>query len=267
MSELPLHGVNQEQALLTRGARRYMVELGILFRIQFSIIRDSWVWVILMASMFPFMTLMFMRFFMTNPTPDMIIRSITGNMLFGVIAMGMNGMAQEISWQKHQGHFTFYAALPISKFNFVLANLIRGLISNIPSVIILAIIGQLVYGVTFHYSWGLIPVLLLSIFSIVGIGVCLGFSSPNHQLTNMLSQVLMMVVTFLTPIMMDIHQLPKVLQWFSYIFPSTYAAEALQQILLTGWTTVVTRDALILSGFSVVCYLVINKSVSWRVNK
>lgn len=250
-----------------RGVKRLFTELIILFRIQFSIIRDQWVWVFLMASMFPFMTLMFMKFMTVNATPEMMIRIITGNMIFGVIVTGMSGMGQEISWQKHQGHFTFYASLPIYKMNFVLANLMRGLLSNLPSVIILAVIGQWVYGIRFHYSWELIPVLLVAVFSIVGIGVCIGFLSPNHQLTNMITQVLMMVVTFLTPVLVDIHQLPKVLQWFSYIFPSTYAADALQIMLKTGWDATVMKDMLFMLGFCTLTYIIINKSVHWRVDR
>jgi hypothetical protein len=61
MTELHRHGAEPEHALLNRSARRYMVELTILFRIQFAIIRDSWAWVLLMASMFPFMTLLFLK--------------------------------------------------------------------------------------------------------------------------------------------------------------------------------------------------------------
>ena len=73
-------------------------------------------------------------------------RIITGNMLFGLIVMGLNSMAQEISYQKHQGHFTFYSSLPIAKVNFIFANLAR-LDHERPSFIILAMIGQLAYGI------------------------------------------------------------------------------------------------------------------------
>lgn len=246
---------------------RSLVELLILFKIQFSIIREQWVWVVLMASMFPLTTLLFMKFFTVDPTPDVMVRLIVGNMVFGIIVMGMNTMGQEISWQKHQGHFTFYASLPISKLNFVFANLLRGFMSTIPSVVVLAAIGQLVFGIQFHYSWGIIPVLFLSLFSVVGIGVGLGFWSPNHQLTNMLTQILMMLVTFLTPVMVDMSQLPVIFQWISYIFPTTYATEALRDIFTVGWSPDLTKNMIVLLGFSVLTYIVITKSVKWRVNK
>jgi ABC-2 type transport system permease protein len=244
----------------------FFIENWTLFRIQFSIIRDQWVWVFLMASMFPLSTLLFLKFFTVNPTPEIMLQIITGNMLFGLIIMGLNFVAQEISFQKHQGHFTFYASLPISKINFMIANLMRGIMTSLPSLLILAAIGQWVYDIQFHYSWGLIPVVMLSVLSVVGFGVLLGFWSPNHQLTNMVAQALMMVISFLTPIMVSIEQLPLFLQWFSYIFPTTYAAEAFRSVLSVGWTQDVTFNMLVLFGFSLFSFWLIMKKMSWRVD-
>jgi ABC-2 type transport system permease protein len=245
--------------------KRWFIELGILFRIQLSIIRQQWVIVFVISALFPLTTLMFMKFFAVDPSSDAIIRIISGNMIFGLVVMGLNSMGQEISWQKHQGHFTFYASLPISKVNFILANLMKGFLTALPSFIVLAIIGQLVFGVQFHYSMGLLPVMILTIFSVVGLGVCIGFWSPNQQLTNLLVQVLMMVISFMTPVMVEKSQLPILLQIVSYIFPTTYATSALREMLTIGWTETVTVNMGILATYTIVTYVIINRFVSWRV--
>ncbi|WP_199613826.1 ABC transporter permease [Paenibacillus alkalitolerans] len=246
--------------------RQSWVKLWILFRIQFSFIRDRWMMVIIMATMFPLTTLMFMNFFTVDPTPEMLVKLIAGNMIFAIIIMGMNMMAQDISWQKHQGHFVFYASLPISKFHFVIANLLRAFLSTFPSVIILAALGRTAFGVEFHYSWGLVPVLMLSILSIIGIGVMLGFWSPNHQLLNMASQFLMNIVSFLTPVFIEMHQLPVIMRWISYLLPTTYAAQALKDMLLVGWTEAVTVSVAVMSGFAVLSIFLIYKLIHWRVD-
>jgi ABC-2 type transport system permease protein len=254
---------HQQQSII----QRRMTEWLILTRIQFTIIREAWVWIFIMACMFPLTTLLFLKFFTVDPTPAVMTRIITGNMLFGLIVMGLNSMAQEISWQKHQGHFTYYSSLPIAKVNFIFANLLRGLIMCVPSFIILAMIGQLAYGIQFHYSWGLVPVLLLTVFSVVGAGVLIGFWSPSHQLTNMLVQALMMFISFLTPVMVDMDQLPVILQSLSYIFPTTYAAEAMREVLISGWSGSVAWNTFILLLFSLISIILILKKVDWRVEK
>ncbi|HEX7065679.1 MAG TPA: ABC transporter permease [Bacillales bacterium] len=245
--------------------KQKLVEIWILFRIQFAEIRDSWMWVIGLASMFPFTTLLFLKFYTVNPTPEMMMRIITGNMVFAIIVMGINALAQEISFQKHQGHFMFYASLPIAKLNFVIAVFIRGFMTSFPSVVILAVIGQLVYNIQFHYSLGMIPVLLLAVFSCAGIGTALGFVSPNHQFTNMLAQTLLMVISFLSPVMVTMDMLPKVLQWVAYIFPTTYVAAAFRELFLSGWSPDVTRNVLILAGYVILSFFVILKTVQWRI--
>lgn len=208
---------------------------------------------------------MFLKFYTIDPTQDMMIRIIIGNMLFALIIMGLNVMAQEISWQKHQGHFTFYASLPIRKINFVLANLFRGMIISLPSFVILAGIGQIVYGIQFHFSLWLIPVVLLTTTSVVSVGVFIGFWSPNHQLTNLLVQGLVMIIGFMTPMMVDMTQLPVILQWFSYLVPTTYASDALRNLLTTGMTLDVARNGLLLLAYSIGSYVLILRKINWRV--
>ncbi|GAV14394.1 ABC transporter permease [Paenibacillaceae sp. P-4] len=251
----------------TRGIGRKLTEFIILTRIQYANIRDTWVWVLLMSTMFPFTTMLFMISFTDNPSHEALIRVIAGNLIFGIIVTGMNSMGQEISWQKHQGHFTYYLSLPISKLNFVIANMLKGLMSALPSFVLLASFGKWGYGIDFHITWALPIVVLLSLTSVVGVGVGIGFWSPNHQLTNMLVQALMMFVTFLSPVMVDMHQLPSLLQWVAYIFPTTYAAEAMRGVLLTGWTTDVMLNSIVLLGYSIVSILVIHFLVKWRVGE
>lgn len=261
LQETPALPISEPQGTF----QRKIAEWWILSRIQFSIVREAWAWIFIMACIFPLTTLMFLKFFTVNPTPELMTRIITGNMLFGLVIMGLNVMAQEISWQKHQGHFTYYSSLPIAKVNFIFANLLRGLIMSIPSFIILALIGQWVYDIQFHISWGIIPVLFLSVLSVVGLGVLLGFWSPNHQLTNMLSQALMMILGFMSPVMVEMSQLPSVLQWISYLFPTTYAAEAMRGVLSAGWTDTVALNVLILALYSLISIFIITKKVDWRV--
>ncbi|WP_077613973.1 ABC transporter permease [Caenibacillus caldisaponilyticus] len=256
-----------ERAAEAQHIRQKLNEIWILFRIQFAEIRESWIWIFFMASMFPFSTLLFLKFYTVNPTPEAMIRIIVGNMVFAVIVMGINALAQEISWQKHQGHFVYYASLPISKLNFVLAVFLRGFLTSFPSVVIIAAIGQLIYGIHFHYSFGLIPVFLLSMLACVGIGTMIGFVSPNHQFTNLLAQTLLMVISFLSPVMVTMEMLPKMLQWLSYLFPTTYVANAFRDLFIHGWTHAVTVNTAVLSGYVILSFLVIYRFVEWRVER
>ncbi|MNX84411.1 ABC-2 type transporter [compost metagenome] len=193
------------------------------------------------------------------------MRIVSGNIIFPIIIMSINGLGNHISWSKQQGHFTFYASLPISKINFLLAFIIRGLLMTLPSVIIMTVVGHFVFHVDIHLTVGLIPIVLLAITGSAGFGTLIGFLSPNQDMTTMITNLLMVFLNFLTPVMIDIHQLPSVLQVVSYFFPTTYAADGLKQLLQGIWSTSVTIDMLALLAFTCLSVWIVVKKMDWRL--
>ncbi|MGG4264560.1 ABC transporter permease [Peribacillus simplex] len=244
---------------------QWFIDLWVLTRIQYSNVRDQWVLIIILASSFPLSTLLLLHFFVEDPTEEMVLRLVTGNMVFALIITGINLLAQDLSWQKHRGHFVFYASLPISKISFILANLIKGIITSIPSFIILALIGEVLYDLSWKFNWFIIPLVFLSILSIVGLGVLIGFWSPSPQVTNIVLPSLMMFLGFLTPVLIDSSQLPNILYWISLLFPTTYVAEAMRELLSAGLTYKVMINSLILIIFTIISYILVLKNIKWRI--
>ena len=68
-----------------------------------------------------------------------------------------------------------------------------------------------------------------------------------------------MFVTFLTPVMIEMKDLPIILQWISYVLPTTYVANVLHGMLTVGWSNSTLIDVLILLIFSCFSYLLISK--------
>ncbi|RUT36529.1 ABC transporter permease [Paenibacillus zeisoli] len=253
------------QPAARKGIRSLGTELYYLLRIQYAEVRETWIWVVLLASLFPFSTLLFMKFFLESPSPDVMMRIVSGNIIFPIIIMSINGLGNHISWSKQQGHFTFYASLPISKINFLLAFIIRGFLMTLPSVIIMTVVGHFVFHVDIHLNLGLIPIVLLAISGSAGFGTLIGFLTPNQDMTTMITNLLMVFLNFLTPVMIDIHQLPSVLQVVSYFFPTTYAADGLKHLLQGVWSSSVTIDMLALLAFTCLSVWIVVKKMDWRL--
>lgn len=74
-----------------------------------------------------------------------------------------------------------------------------------------------------------------------------------------------MFVTFLTPVMIKITYLPIILQWVSYVLPTTYVANILHEMLTVGWTASLLKEVFILIIFSCISYLLISKKIHWRL--
>jgi len=243
------------------------IELYILLRIQYAEVRETWVWVIGIAAVLPLTTLFFMKFFLVSPSPEMEMRIISGNMIFPIIIMSITGLGNHISICKQQGQFTYYASLPIAKVNFLCALIIRGFFMSIPSVFILFILGHLAFNLPLQFNLVMLPMVFFAIGGCAGIGALIGFLSPNQDLTNMITNLLMVFLNFLTPVMIGKDQLPGFLQVISYCFPTTYAADGLQKLLMHGWTPTVLEDLAVLIGFTLLSILLIIWKMDWRVDK
>lgn len=250
-----------------QGVKRQLTELWYLLRIEFANARESWFWSVVMASFFPLVTALFLRFFLRNPSPVVVREVITGSMVWPIIIMGISTLSQELSMAKHSGHLVFYTSLPISKLSFVVAKWIGGFVVTLPSILITALLGQLMFGITLHYSFMVLPVLGLSIGVCVSIGLLMGFLSPNHQLTSMIAQLLLMILTFMTPVYVPMSQLPKAMQYISYALPTTYVADALRTLFTSGWQGNVLTDSIVLAGFLVAGVVLILSRMDWRVER
>ncbi len=243
---------------------KHFVDFYILARIQWGIIRDTWYLIVFMASMFPFTSLFFLKVFNEDASLETITRIIVGNIVFAIVLMGLTSVAQDISHEKNQGHFIYYASLPISRITFILSVLLKGVLSAIPSIIILAIVGQSMYGITLQFHIGIIPVILFGILSCVGVGVLIGFWSRTPQVAAICGQVAMMFITFMSPVMVEIESLPSIIQYISYILPTTYLSEALRLLFQGIWSTAVIQDLIVLIVFSLFSILLIIKFIKWR---
>jgi ABC-2 type transport system permease protein len=185
-------------------------------------------------------------------------------MVGAFILAGITIVGNSLSWEKHQGYLVYFKSLPISKFTFILAILLEGIVFSLPSVITIFVVGGWYLSVPMELHWGILPLLFLAAYSVAGVGVVIGLLSPNHQMTNLMTNFAYMGITFLSPVMVRMDQLPVFLQKISYLLPTTYVAEAFRTLLAEGWTHTVTQNVgmiLLFSGFTSIIILTLTR---WR---
>lgn len=243
---------------------KHLRDLGGLIRIQLLGMRDTWIWMVLMTPVFALSILIFLRFFSGNPTPEQATYFITGSITYNLVTATTLAMGQTISHQKHRGHFEYYISLPIHKLSFILAVLVEGLVSAIPGSLIVGAAGMLLFDVPLRFSPALLPFLALAMAGMAGFGAFIGFWSPSVQVASYGTQLLSLLINFLSPVLLPITALPVPLQWIGRVLPSTYAAEGMRHLLTSGWTPAVTLDALYLAGFTLLTVGLVLWRVDWR---
>jgi ABC-2 type transport system permease protein len=158
-----------------------------------------------------------------------------GIMAMTVMMSVMTGLPVAISQEKEVGTLDGMMVAPINRLSIIVGKTLgqtaRGLIQG---VIILALAVGL-FGVTIQGSIFLVfGLLLLGVFSFVGIGIVITSFAKDQETATMLMMTLMFPMMFLSGVFFPIQQMPWYMQDISRVLPLTYAAQALRKVMVLG---------------------------------
>jgi len=158
-----------------------------------------------------------------------------GIMAMTVMMSVMTGLPVAISQEKEVGTLDGMMVAPINRLSIILGKTLgqtaRGLIQG---VIILALAVGL-FGVTIHGSIFLVfGLLLLGVFSFVGLGIVITSFAKDQETATMLMMTLMFPMMFLSGVFFPIQQMPWYMQDISKVLPLTYASQALRKVMVLG---------------------------------
>lgn len=237
---------------------------GDLFYIQFASIRTGWQWFFLVSSAIPLGILAFLKFVAPTARESTVLYYVTGNVVVALMLNSFAMLAGQLAWARQSKSFDFYAGLPISRTALILASVAIAVLFAIPGMIFLLLAGALMFHLTFTPSPLVVAVLLLAPMSLSGLGAVIGVLAPNQQVANVVTNLALVVVMFLSPVLAPASALPGILQFTSRLLPPTYAADALRQTLAGHVTAGVGLDLLMLVLFTVGSLYLVTARLDWR---
>jgi len=168
-------------------------------------------------------------------TPSYFDFIAPGIMAMTVMMSVMTGLPVAISQEKEVGTLDGMMVAPINRLSIILGKTLgqtaRGLIQG---VIILALAVGL-FGVTIHGNILLVfGLLLLGVFSFVGLGIVITSFAKDQETATMLMMTLMFPMMFLSGVFFPIQQMPWYMQDISKVLPLTYASQALRKVMVLG---------------------------------
>ncbi len=177
-----------------------------------------------------------------------------GLMAMTVMMSVMTGLPAAISHEREVGTLDGMMVAPINRLTIILgktlAQTARGLLQG-TLILTLAVV---LFGVTIHGSILLIfALLLLGVFSFVGLGVVITSFAKDQETAMMVMMTLMFPMMFLSGVFFPIQQMPWYMQDISRALPLTYAATALRKVMVLGANIgMITTELAVLIGFGVV---------------
>jgi len=177
-----------------------------------------------------------------------------GIMAMTVMMSVMTGLPAAISQEKEVGTLDGMMVAPINRPSIIvgktLAQTARGLLQGV----LILILASLMFGVSIQGSILLVfGLLLLGVFSFVGLGVVLTSFAKDQETAMMVMMTLMFPMMFLSGVFFPVQQMPWYMQDISKALPLTYAADALRKVMVLGaGIPQITTELAVLIAFGVV---------------
>ena len=177
-----------------------------------------------------------------------------GIMAMTVMMSVMTGLPAAISQEREVGTLDGMMVAPISRLAVILGKTLAQMARGILQGVLILVLAVTLFGVTVHGNILLVfALLLLGVFSFVGLGVVLTSFAKDQETAVMLMMTLMFPMMFLSGVFFPIEQMPWFMQSISKVLPLTYVADALRKVMVLGADIpVLTNELAILIGFGTV---------------
>lgn len=181
----------------------------------------------------------------------------------GIIAMVvmmalMTGLPHAISYEKDIGTLDGMLAAPINRLSIILGKVMAQTIRGMIQGFIILILAMVLFGVVIEGNILLVIFLiLLTVFSFVGLGILITSFTENEETATMVMMTLMFPMMFLSGVFFPLQQMPWYMQGIAHFLPLTYATTALRKVMVLGADiSAVGTEILILVGFGIVLLLI-----------
>jgi ABC-2 type transport system permease protein len=177
-----------------------------------------------------------------------------GIMAMIVMTAVLTGLAASISREKEQGTLDGILISPINRLAIILGKALSQSIRGLIQGAIVLLLAFLLFGVTVHGNIFLVALLLLlGIFSFVGLGILVSSIATEQETATQLLFMFQFPMLFLSGVFFPIALMPNFMQKIAEVIPLTYAINAIRQVMVLGaGIGAVKNDLIILFIFGAV---------------
>ncbi len=179
----------------------------------------------------------------------------------GILAMTimfacMGGMGRSIAGERETGELARLFMTPTSIATVVGGKIISKLITETGRALILLIVAIVLFGVTIKGSMLLTFLLLiLTALCFVGFGIMISARAETQEDYMQMIMPFQMPMMFVSGVFYPIETMPWFFQKLAYVFPLTYANNALRAVILKGaGITEIWSDIIILLAFTLIFF-------------
>jgi ABC-2 type transport system permease protein len=194
------------------------------------------------------------------------LRFLAGGALAATLAMGPAVMlCARLGLAREHREFDYWATLPVPKISLVLALCTGHLLFSLPGVAAMLALAYFALSVPGTAVLATLPLIPLACLTLAGIGAFLGSRAPNSIVGNLIGNLILAVVLFLSPLMTQLSGYPAFLRPVAYAIPTTYVADAFRHVLSAAPTYApMWVDLTVMGGLTLLLVTLTHRLLDWR---
>ncbi len=147
----------------------------------------------------------------------------------------MTGLPHAISYERDVGTLDGMLVAPTSRLSIILGKVMAQTARGMLQAAIIFALAVVLFGVVIYGSLPLVVgLVLLTVFSFVGLGILITSFADREETANMVMMTLMFPMMFLSGVFFPIDQMPWYMQDVARVLPLTYATTALRKVMVLG---------------------------------
>ncbi|NLA43051.1 ABC transporter permease [Candidatus Saccharibacteria bacterium] len=191
--------------------------------------------------------------------------TFSGLLAFGIMSMGIFGLANSMPSEKQTGSYRRLRAAPFEASQLIIANAIHYIIITLFSVASMLLVGMTFFDFTMRGSWVILAgFIFISAAMITGFGLLIGSWAKNENQSAPLANLVSFPMMFLSGVFFPSFLFPEWIQAISKFIPLAPVVDGLRLIMAESadLTTLVPQIALI-GGWIIVVYVAAIKLFRW----
>ncbi|MBT5773403.1 MAG: ABC transporter permease [Dehalococcoidia bacterium] len=169
-----------------------------------------------------------------NPSPQQALYISTGATVIPMMTLGLSMLPQLVAQQKVEGTYDYLFSLPIPRMAMYFAGLSVWTVIALPSAVMALAVAAWRYDLELSVSPLAVPAALLVVAVASAVGYSFAHAITNPRLTNVVTQLLIFVVIFFSPVNFPAERLPGWLQAAHEWLPPQHAALVMRGTLTEG---------------------------------
>ncbi len=188
-----------------------------------------------------------------------------GGAVMPLLTLGLVMVPQQVAEHKLMGTYAFLFSLPVPRMAMYFAGLTVFSIIALPPAAAALGVAAWRYNLSLDISAMAIPAALLVVAVASAVGYAVGHAVPQPRIVNLITQLMIFVVTIFSPINFPTERFPEWLQVLHHVLPMEHAAVVMRSTLAQGLVSGDTWPSwAILAGWAAASMMVTYRVITRR---